>query len=120
MTLDFADRQVVITGGTGALGAAVVQLLIDAGATCHLPAHSQPDPQRFALAKNERVRVTAGVDLADEAAVTRFYDGVPSLWASIHVAGGFAGAPIADTPLKQFADMMSTNAVTSFLCCREA
>jgi NAD(P)-dependent dehydrogenase (short-subunit alcohol dehydrogenase family) len=120
MNLDFTDRHVVITGGTGALGAAVVQLLIDAGATCHIPAHSEPDPQRFSLARNDRVHVTAGVDLADEAAVTKYYGGLPALWASIHVAGGFAGSPIIDTPLKQFADMMSINAVTCFLCCREA
>ena len=30
--MDFRDRQVVITGGTGALGTAVVEALIGAGA----------------------------------------------------------------------------------------
>ena len=33
----FADRHVVITGGTGALGTAVVGALLDAGAHCHVP-----------------------------------------------------------------------------------
>jgi len=120
MKLDFVDRHVVITGGTGALGAAVVQVLVEAGATCHIPAHSAPDPQRFSLGRHERVNVVAGVDLADEGAVTSFYRALPSLWASIHVAGGFAASLIVDTPLKQFSEMMSTNAVTAFLCCREA
>jgi NAD(P)-dependent dehydrogenase (short-subunit alcohol dehydrogenase family) len=120
MKLDFTGRHVVVTGGTGALGAAVVGLLVDAGATCHIPAHSAPDPQRLPVAGNDRVRVVAGVDLTDEAAVTTFYGGLPSLWASIHVAGGFAASPIADTPLSQFDQMMSANATTCFLCCREA
>src|SRR5438552_10707028 len=101
MNLDFTDRHVVVTGGTGALGAAVVQALVDVGATCHIPAHSKPDSQRFALARHERVRVVAGVDLADEAAVSSFYGALPSLWASVHVAGGFAAAAIVETPLKQ-------------------
>jgi NAD(P)-dependent dehydrogenase (short-subunit alcohol dehydrogenase family) len=120
MKLDFTDRHVVVTGGTGALGAAVVQLLLDAGATCHIPAHSKPDSDRFPLRRHERVRIVAGVDLTDESAVTSFYGALPALWASVHVAGGFAAAPIADTPFMQFAEMISTNAVTAFLCCREA
>ena len=116
----FSGSHVVVTGGTGALGAAVVQALVEAGATCHIPSHSAADPQRFPLAKDERVRVVAGIDLTDESAVTKFYGGLPSLWASIHVAGGFAASPIAETPLSQFDEMMSTNATTAFLCCREA
>ena len=37
MTLLFQDRHVVVTGGTGALGTAVVAALLEAGATCHVP-----------------------------------------------------------------------------------
>ena len=36
MELDYSNRHVVVTGGTGALGAAVVELLINAGATIHI------------------------------------------------------------------------------------
>jgi NAD(P)-dependent dehydrogenase (short-subunit alcohol dehydrogenase family) len=120
MNIDFANRHVVVTGGTGALGAAVVKTLVDAGATCHLPAHRAPDPAKFALAAHERVKIVAGVDLVDEKAVASFYAALPSLWASIHVAGGFAYGAIADTTLDQFREMLDTNAVTCFLCCREA
>ena len=35
--MDFRDRHVVVTGGTGALGSAVVGALVEAGATCHVP-----------------------------------------------------------------------------------
>ena len=35
--MDFLDRHVVVTGGTGALGRAVVDALLAAGAHCHVP-----------------------------------------------------------------------------------
>ena len=120
MTLDFTNRHVVITGGSGALGAAVAQLLIDAGATVHIPAHRAPDANKFALARHDRVKITANIDLTDERAVRSFYESLPSLWSSVHTAGGFAGGAIADTSLADFRKMLDTNAVTSFLCCREA
>src|SRR5205814_3071042 len=78
------------------------------------------DPARFPLARHERVRVVAPVDLTDEASVRSFYDSIPNLWASVQSAGGYAGGPIADTSLATFREMLDTNAVTAFLCCREA
>jgi NAD(P)-dependent dehydrogenase (short-subunit alcohol dehydrogenase family) len=85
-----------------------------------VPAHRAPDAGRFPLARHEQVKVAAPVDLGDEAVVKAFYEGLPSLWASVHVAGGFAAGLIADTSLADFRQMMEINAVTSFLCCREA
>jgi NAD(P)-dependent dehydrogenase (short-subunit alcohol dehydrogenase family) len=119
---DFSGRHVVVTGGTGALGAAVVQVLVDAGATCHIPAIEHAVPHHFpaALSSNERVRVTCGIELTDEAAVSGFYAKLPGLWASINIAGGFAMAPIAEVKLDQWRGMMDMNATTCFLCCREA
>jgi NAD(P)-dependent dehydrogenase (short-subunit alcohol dehydrogenase family) len=35
--MSYRDRQVVVTGGTGALGTAVVSALLAAGAVCHVP-----------------------------------------------------------------------------------
>ena len=43
------------------------------------------------------LNVTAGVDLADEGAVAAYYAGLPPLWASVHVAGGYAGGKLAET-----------------------
>src|SRR3954471_10977413 len=105
MTLDFTNRHVVVTGGTGALGAAIAQLLIDAGATVHIPAHRAPDAARFPLARHERIKIAAPVDLTDEFAVRSFYESLPSLWASIHSAGAFTGGAIADTSLADFRKM---------------
>jgi NAD(P)-dependent dehydrogenase (short-subunit alcohol dehydrogenase family) len=120
MQIDFSGRHVVVTGGTGALGAAVVELLVNSGAVCHIPAHGAPDAKQFPLASHERVNVVPGVDLTDEASVVSFYAGLPGLWGSVHSAGGFAMSPAADTSLAEFRQMIDTNAVTCFLCCREA
>jgi NAD(P)-dependent dehydrogenase (short-subunit alcohol dehydrogenase family) len=58
--------------------------------------------------------------LADEAAVTKLYAGLPSLWASIHIAGGFTFAPLADTSGELLHWLIDDNLVSCFLCCREA
>jgi len=115
LTLDFTGRQVVVTGGTGALGTAVVQALVNAGAVCHIPAQRQPKG-----ASHDRVRVEPNIDLTNEAAVKSFYDSLPSLWASIHTAGGFAAGAIGDTSLQMWKQMHDINGSTCFLCCREA
>jgi NAD(P)-dependent dehydrogenase (short-subunit alcohol dehydrogenase family) len=115
LNLDFTDLHVVVTGGTGALGAAVVQVLIDSGAVCHVPALDQPTGP-----VHERVHVESRIDLSDEAAVNHYYDSLPSLWASVHVAGGFAAGSIGETSLEMWKQMHDMNAVTCFLCCREA
>src|SRR3954471_470646 len=114
----FAGRVVVVTGGTGALGAAVVELLVREGAACYVPAHGAAAAPK--LPGTGRVEIVAGIDLTDEAAVERFYAGLPSCWASVHCAGGFAMAPIAQIAKKDFAQMMHVNALSAFLCCREA
>ena len=93
--MDYRERHVVVTGGTGALGTAVVGALLEAGAVCHVPYRSEGEAKRFPHGDNKKVSLVALRDLADEAAVTDFYGGLDQLWASIHIAGGFAFAPIA-------------------------
>ncbi len=107
-------KHIVVSGGTGGLGPAVVQALVDAGATCHVPHRGAEAPAA------EHVNFVAGVDLTSEEAVTRFYAQLPPLWASVHVAGGFASAPFARTTLAEFRLQLDINLVTAFLCCREA
>ena len=113
-------RQIVVTGGTGALGGAVLARLLEEGATCHVPSSRASKPPHFAFAGNDRVRLAHRVDLTEADAVDAFYASVPQLWASIHLAGGFSGAPIDRTEPAAFADMMDANARTAFLCCRAA
>ena len=76
--VDFAGSNVVVTGGTGALGRAVVAALRAAGAVCHVPNLVAAELDHFPHASDPGVHVTAGVDLADEAAVRRFYQRAPA------------------------------------------
>ena len=49
-----------------------------------------------------------------------FFGRVPNLWASFHVAGGFAMGGIMDTSSETFNDLFQRNAYSAFLSCREA
>lgn len=91
-------KHVVITGARGALGTSVRSAFEAAGATLHLPE----------------------LDLSDEPAVEKFYAALPPLWASVHLAGGFAMSPLTETPLAEVRRQIDMNFVTAFLCCREA
>lgn len=118
--MEFQDRHVVVTGGTGALGSAVVGLLLEAGATCHIPVRDLAASRRFVHRGHERVALSPVPDLTDEATVEAFYAALPSLWASIHAAGGFAMAPIGGTDKAALQRQLDTNLVTGVLCCRAA
>jgi NAD(P)-dependent dehydrogenase (short-subunit alcohol dehydrogenase family) len=118
--MDFRDRQVVITGGTGALGTAVVEALIGAGAICHVPCFNEAEAQRFALRDRPQVRLVVTGNLADEAAIERFYQSIGPLWASIHLAGGFAAGPLRDATVAAIRQQIEMNLMTCLLCCRAA
>jgi len=118
--MDFHDRHVVVTGGAGALGTAVVGALVEAGATCHVPCFDAAEAQRFALREHKRVTLTVAGNLADEAAVGRAYQGIAPLWASIHIAGGFAFGPLRQAALATIRQQIDTNLVSCMLCCRAA
>ena len=109
-------RQVVVSGGAGALGRSVVQAFADAGAVVHVPVRGRQPADGIA-----GVRYVAEVDLVNESAVAAFYAGLPEgLWASVHVAGGFAMAGVAETSLADLRAQLDVNLVSAFLCCREA
>ncbi len=96
------NRNVVVTGGRGALGKGVVAVLEARGANV-IVAPDFPE-----------------LDLSDEARATAYFAALPPLWASIHLVGGFAMSPITDTSLADFEKQWRMNTVTCFLSCREA
>src|SRR5450830_877387 len=123
MSLDFSGKHVVVTGGTGALGTAVVAALIAAGATCTVPYQHEAEAQRFPHRGDAKVKLIAVSDLADEAMVAKVYAGVTpsaSLWASIHIAGGFASGRVSETGQAALMAQIDGNLVSCFLCCRAA
>lgn len=115
----FTDKTIVVTGGTGALGTAVIGSLIEAGAECIVPYRNEAEAQRFTHRDSKSVTLVAAGDLSDEAVVASIYDG-RKLWASIHIAGGFAMGAIEDTDKTALMAQLDGNLVSCFLCCRAA
>ncbi len=122
MTL-WSDRAVIVTGGAGALGSAVVDRLIKLGARVWVPCVDDSEAHEMRSRHESRVEAMGGVDLTNEGATGRFFAKVVEsgpLWASIHIAGGFAMSPIEKTSRDDLFGQLELNAVTCFLCCREA
>jgi NAD(P)-dependent dehydrogenase (short-subunit alcohol dehydrogenase family) len=114
--MSFEGLHVVVTGGTGNLGAAVCARLLDQGAQVHVPAFEDEVPGHFLLDSHSRLRVTTGVDLRDEAAVNAWFATLPGLWASIHCAGGFAWRVAAESDGALLDSMLGINLTTTYLC----
>ena len=118
--MDYRDRHVVVTGGTGALGTAVVGALAEAGATCHVPYIVTAEAERFALRSHAKVKLVECRSLSEETDVAWLYGTVSQLWASVHLVGGFAMAPVVETGKADLMKQVDMNFVTAFLCCRAA
>jgi len=118
--MDFRDRHVVITGGAGALGTALVEALVNAGAICHIPCLHEAEAQRFRLRDNKQVVLSVTGSLADEQNIAGLYSSITPLWASIHLAGGFAAGPLRETTAQTMHQQIDMNFVSCLLCCRAA
>jgi len=97
------------------LGPAVVDAFVQAGAICHLPVR-----HAAAATTQPGTQTVGGVDLSNEASVVEFYRSRPKLWASIHLAGGYAGGKLLETTAAELQHQLDLNVMTAFLCSREA
>ncbi len=116
---DFSGKHVVVTGGTGALGTAVVRNLLSAGAACTVPYVIDAEAERFEHRGAKNVKLIQVPDLADEASVAEVYERITP-WASIHIAGGFAMGKVAETDKAALTAQLDNNLISCFLCCRAA
>lgn len=124
MSYHFDNRHLIVTGGAGTLGTAVVQLLIDSGARCSVPCYDEAEQQSFGLSDHDHVFTRAGIDLTSEEQTRAFYEEAVNaqgpLWGSINIAGGFGMGKIEDTPQKKFEGQWKLNTVTCYNACRTA
>ncbi|HYW34689.1 MAG TPA: SDR family NAD(P)-dependent oxidoreductase [Balneolaceae bacterium] len=124
MNINFADKHVVVTGGTGALGTAVTEKLIEAGASCSIPCYDESELENFKLESHEQLFIQLDVDLTSEEQTQDFFTKAVNrqgpLWGSVHIAGGFAAAPIEQLTKADFMKQINMNLVTCFNCCRMA
>jgi len=120
-----AAGDVIVSGGTGALGRAVVRSFLEAGDRVVVPWIAEAE--RAALAGDERTAVDAGrlalveADVAEDAGARRTVDAAPSLRAVVNAAGGFAGGdPVHATDLEVWDRLYRTNLRTAVSLSRAA
>ena len=118
----------IVTGGTGALGAAVIVALLDAGAAVAAPYRAAGEleklRERSGIATDARLS-GATLDLTDEEAVARAYAGFAEQLVGIdilvNIAGGFGGgAPVHETPWSLWQQQLDLNLKTTVLSCTGA
>lgn len=126
MTQALEGRHVLVTGGTGALGTAVVRAFVQAGA--RVTVSWVVERERDALGEElgaaiERVRLQRA-DVTDPDAVAALcrLATEPSgrLDVLVQLVGGFAFAPVTETDPAVWHRMLALNATSTFLCARDA
>jgi len=126
MTQALEGRNVLVTGGTGALGTAVVQAFVHARArvTVSWVVERERDALREELGTAAREVRLERADVTDPDAVAALCvtatEPTGRLDVLAQLVGGFAFAPITETDPKTWHKMIALNATSTFLCAREA
>jgi NAD(P)-dependent dehydrogenase (short-subunit alcohol dehydrogenase family) len=124
MELSFTNKHIIITGGTGGLGQAVVGKLLEAGASCSIPCFDESELENFEHESHENLYIQIEVDLTDEETTRDFYSKAieenGTLWGSVHIAGGFGMGGIDDITKDDFMKQINMNLVSCFNACKTA
>jgi NAD(P)-dependent dehydrogenase (short-subunit alcohol dehydrogenase family) len=118
---------VLVTGGTGALGAAVALAVLEAGATAIVTYRDARDRDALAArapaAGRERLHGVQ-TDVTDAESVCRLVDEVMArhrrLDALVNAVGGFAAGDLVGTDERAWDAMLTLNLRSAYLCCRAA
>jgi len=109
----------VITGGTGGLGSAVTQTILDAGWHVVVPYVEERELER--VQPHERLQLVAA-DLFDPAAAASVIARAPGrLGALVNLVGGFeAAGRVHETPIEDFERQFRLNLRATYLMCHAA
>jgi NAD(P)-dependent dehydrogenase (short-subunit alcohol dehydrogenase family) len=114
-----SERTVLVTGGTGGLGAAVTRVFLDDGWRVVVPWIVEEELER--VDEHERLTLVRA-DLFDSAEVARVVDAAgPSLRALVNLVGGFAmHGRVHETPIETFEEQLRLNLRPTYLACAAA
>ena len=121
---DFGDRVVLVTGIGGALGSAVAEAFLDAGATVCGADVVEPDSEDFLFADPGRIDFYQG-DFTDEREVSEAVSAIADEHGRLdylcNIAGTWRGGdPIEDTDVELFDMLLDVNLKTMFLASKHA
>jgi NAD(P)-dependent dehydrogenase (short-subunit alcohol dehydrogenase family) len=113
------ERTVVVTGGTGGLGAAVTRTLLDGGWRVVVPWYAEHELAR--VDEHERLTLVQA-DLTDpDSAANAVAQAGDSLRALVNLVGGFAqGERVHATPVDDFERLLRLNLRPTYLMCAAA
>jgi 3-oxoacyl-[acyl-carrier protein] reductase len=113
--LGLADARVLVTGGSGGIGAACVRRFADEGAVVTVHYHRGRD--RAEAAGGDTV---VGADLTDEAQVERMFAEAGPVDVCVAIAGVWPteDAPVAELPLERWRATVDANLTATFLTAR--
>jgi NAD(P)-dependent dehydrogenase (short-subunit alcohol dehydrogenase family) len=114
-----SETTVLVTGGTGALGAAVTRTFLQEGRRVVVPWVKESELGR--VEEHERLELVQA-DLFDPAAVAAAVDlAGPSLRAVVNLVGGFAMHDrVHETPVETFEEQLRLNLRPTYLVCAAA
>lgn len=119
--MHFKHKQVLVTGGTGALGRAVCSAFLAEGATVTATYILDQELDSLPVSlKDNAFFLAHRLNLTQESEVVACLGKLPCLDVLVNVAGGFAMGPFAEMSQKDWAHMFEMNLTTAFLTCREA
>jgi NAD(P)-dependent dehydrogenase (short-subunit alcohol dehydrogenase family) len=120
-------RAAIVTGGTGALGQAIVQRLLLDGAMVTVPyiVDAEHDRLLASILPRDRERVTLErADVTDERTMTALVESVVKRHGGLHIlvsaVGGFAGGGLVDTDRATWERMLMLNLTSVFVAARAA
>jgi 2-deoxy-D-gluconate 3-dehydrogenase len=123
---DLKERVAIVTGGNGGIGLGMARGLARAGAHVVVAARNA-EKSASAVREIERVGGHAsavGVDVADEASVTRLVDAVRTRHGRLDVLINNAGInirkPVQELTLAEWRQVIDTNLTSAYLCCHAA
>ncbi|MEF8775285.1 MAG: SDR family oxidoreductase [Haloarculaceae archaeon] len=124
VSFDFGDDVVLVTGVGGALGSAVAETFLDAGATVCGADLVTPEDEDFSLADPDRIDFYGG-DFTDEATVESTVADLVGTHGGLDVLCNIAGTwqggdPIDETPVETFDLLFDVNLKTGFLASKHA
>ena len=118
-------RVAMITGGTGALGQAVTEAFVEAGAAVAVTVRAEPEASGDRASSTARdvapllVKADVGIEAEVQRAVQAVVDRFGRIDILLHLVGGYVGdLPVTQTPEATWDRMLGMNLKSAFFCCK--
>lgn len=115
-----AQKRVLVTGGTGALGAEIVRVLSRSTPAYHVRANFSRDVERASALKKQTGCALHHADMSDETQVDAMFFKLSPLFAIVHAAGVSHDGLLLRQSHATWNDSLRVNADAAFLVARAA